>query len=246
MDAATDSDSFLSFKQRQLSAFALPPMAVVVGISQGFAAVTNIIIFVVMYWSLRPVRYPDMLLPEGVVDNIVVLCVGRGLGLAVIQLAYFGTFVAAPGKPYWIAFQMVSRFFIASTPLLANSNWSLLSIKLAVQYAQLREIESMRAIALAHQNRNLQTRALVKPHHSLASCSALRHPSPAESPTHHHNIYKLYQAIGRHIALHPEDAAGFPSFSPTVPPSLQSDQKDLYKVDGTLPNTSMAVMAYQI
>ncbi|KAG2106734.1 uncharacterized protein F5147DRAFT_699736, partial [Suillus discolor] len=32
---------------------------------------------------------------------------------------------------------------------------SLLSIKLAVKYAQLREIESMRAIALAHQNRNL-------------------------------------------------------------------------------------------
>jgi 26S proteasome regulatory subunit N6 len=32
---------------------------------------------------------------------------------------------------------------------------SLLSIKLAVKYAQLREIESMRTIALAHQNRNL-------------------------------------------------------------------------------------------
>lgn len=32
---------------------------------------------------------------------------------------------------------------------------SLLSIKLAVKYAQLREIECMRAIALAHQNRNL-------------------------------------------------------------------------------------------
>ncbi|KAG1749068.1 uncharacterized protein EDB91DRAFT_1244858 [Suillus paluster] len=32
---------------------------------------------------------------------------------------------------------------------------SLLSIKLVVKYAQLHEIESMRAIALAHQNRNL-------------------------------------------------------------------------------------------
>ncbi|OAX42300.1 nucleoside hydrolase [Rhizopogon vinicolor AM-OR11-026] len=34
------------------------------------------------------------------------------------------------------------------------------------------------------------------------------------------NIYKLYQAIGRHIALHPEDEARFPNFSPTVPPLL--------------------------
>ncbi|KAG1766216.1 hypothetical protein EV702DRAFT_1050750 [Suillus placidus] len=42
----------------------------------------------------------------------------------------------------------------------------------------------MRAIVLAHQNLNLQTRALVGPHHSLASWSALRHPSPAEPPTH--------------------------------------------------------------
>lgn len=34
------------------------------------------------------------------------------------------------------------------------------------------------------------------------------------------NIYKLYQAIGRHIALYPEDAARFPNFSPAVPPLL--------------------------
>jgi hypothetical protein len=32
---------------------------------------------------------------------------------------------------------------------------NLLSIKLVVKYAQLREIESMRAVAPAHQNRNL-------------------------------------------------------------------------------------------
>jgi 26S proteasome regulatory subunit N6 len=32
---------------------------------------------------------------------------------------------------------------------------SLLSIKLVLKYAQLREVESMRAIARAHQNRNL-------------------------------------------------------------------------------------------
>lgn len=32
---------------------------------------------------------------------------------------------------------------------------SLLSIKLAAKYAQMREVESMRAVARAHQNRNL-------------------------------------------------------------------------------------------
>ena len=32
---------------------------------------------------------------------------------------------------------------------------SLLTIKLALKYAQLRDVESMRAIARAHQNRNL-------------------------------------------------------------------------------------------
>ncbi|KAG1751646.1 nucleoside hydrolase [Suillus paluster] len=34
------------------------------------------------------------------------------------------------------------------------------------------------------------------------------------------NIYKLYQAIGRHITQYPEDEAMFPNFSPTVPPLL--------------------------
>lgn len=32
---------------------------------------------------------------------------------------------------------------------------SLLSVKLATKYAQLRDVESMRAVARAHQNRNL-------------------------------------------------------------------------------------------
>ncbi|KAG2078776.1 nucleoside hydrolase [Suillus decipiens] len=36
----------------------------------------------------------------------------------------------------------------------------------------------------------------------------------------YNNIYKLYQAVGRHIALHPEHAARFPNFSPTIPPLL--------------------------
>ncbi|KAG2087125.1 uncharacterized protein F5147DRAFT_728246 [Suillus discolor] len=96
------------FQQRQLSTFALPSMAIIAGISQGFAALANIIIFIAMCWSLRPARYPDMLQPEGMVENLVVLFVGRGLGLVIIQLAYLGTFVASPGKPYWIAIQMVT------------------------------------------------------------------------------------------------------------------------------------------
>lgn len=34
------------------------------------------------------------------------------------------------------------------------------------------------------------------------------------------NIYKLYQALGRHIAAHPEDKERFPNHTPTVPPVL--------------------------
>lgn len=107
------------FQQRQLSAFALPSMVVIAGISQGFAAVANIIICVASCWSLRPARYPDIRKPEGVLRNLIV---NRGLGLVVIQLAYFGIFVASPGKPYWIAVQMVTPRIYANTVLgLLNS-----------------------------------------------------------------------------------------------------------------------------
>lgn len=49
---------------------------------------------------------------------------------------------------------------VRDVPLLLNvaqpeDVTSLLSVKLAIKYAQLREIECMRAIAIAHQNRNL-------------------------------------------------------------------------------------------
>ncbi|KAG1846171.1 hypothetical protein C8R48DRAFT_733471 [Suillus tomentosus] len=105
------------FQQRQLSTFASPSMAIIAGMSQGFAALANIIIFIAMCWSLRPARYPDMLQPEGVVENLVVLFVGRGLGLVIIQLAYLGTFVASPGKPYWIAIQMMTPRIYANIVL---------------------------------------------------------------------------------------------------------------------------------
>ncbi|KAH0827947.1 nucleoside hydrolase [Lanmaoa asiatica] len=34
------------------------------------------------------------------------------------------------------------------------------------------------------------------------------------------NIYKLYQAVGHHIAAHPEDEERFPNYTPDVPPIL--------------------------
>ncbi|KAF8134586.1 nucleoside hydrolase [Boletus edulis] len=34
------------------------------------------------------------------------------------------------------------------------------------------------------------------------------------------NVYKLYQAVGRHIAAHPEDKERFPNYTPLVPPIL--------------------------
>ncbi|KAF9227273.1 nucleoside hydrolase, partial [Gyrodon lividus] len=36
----------------------------------------------------------------------------------------------------------------------------------------------------------------------------------------HTNIYKLYQAVGRHIATHQEDKEKFPNYTPDVPPIL--------------------------
>lgn len=59
---------------------------------------------------------------------------------------------------------------------------SLLTIKLAVKYAQLREVESMRAIARAHQDRNLADfeKALrdYKDGTSVSSTSSYQNPSP--------------------------------------------------------------------
>lgn len=103
------------FQHRQLSAFAMPTMEIIAGISQGFALAANIIIFIAMCWSLRPSRYPDMIRPVGVFENLTVVFVGRALGLVIIQLAYFCTFVALPGKPYWIALQMVAPKIYANT-----------------------------------------------------------------------------------------------------------------------------------
>ncbi|KAG2133207.1 uncharacterized protein EDB93DRAFT_1175178, partial [Suillus bovinus] len=98
-------------------------MAIIAGISQGFAAVANIIILIAMCWSLRPAHYPDMLQPEGVFENLVVLFVCHGLGLVIIHLMYLGTFVALPGKPYWIAVQMVAPRVYTNAVLGLLNTW---------------------------------------------------------------------------------------------------------------------------
>ncbi|OJA10575.1 hypothetical protein AZE42_04634 [Rhizopogon vesiculosus] len=74
------------FQHGDLTAMASPSMAVVAVISQGFAAAANIIISIAMCWSLRPKRYPDMVMPAGVLGNVVAVCITRGLGLTWIPV----------------------------------------------------------------------------------------------------------------------------------------------------------------
>lgn len=47
-------------------------------------------------------------------------------------------------------------------------------------------------------------------------CPKLVHCDFADSA----NVYKLYQAVGRHITAHPEDSERFPNYTPIVPPVL--------------------------
>jgi 26S proteasome regulatory subunit N6 len=80
---------------------------------------------------------------------------------------------------------------------------SLLSIKLAVKYAQLREIESMRAIALAHQNRNLADfeKALRDYKHGtwfslcLSYLLPTRHTELSSDPTIRSHLAALYDTL---------------------------------------------------
>ncbi|OAX35904.1 hypothetical protein K503DRAFT_858324 [Rhizopogon vinicolor AM-OR11-026] len=112
------------FQHGDLTAMASPSMAIVAVISQGFAAAANMIISIAMCWSLRPTRYPDMVMPAGVLENVIAVCISRGLVLTVVQLACIGAvggyprsrpyitssiqFIASPTKPYWIALQMIT------------------------------------------------------------------------------------------------------------------------------------------
>ena len=80
---------------------------------------------------------------------------------------------------------------------------SLLSIKLAVKYAQLREIETMQAIALAHQNRNLANfkKALRDYKHGTWFSSCLyyllptRHTELSSDPTIRSHLAALYDTL---------------------------------------------------
>ncbi|KAJ8589387.1 hypothetical protein M405DRAFT_862202 [Rhizopogon salebrosus TDB-379] len=100
-----------TFQQRELSAFASHPMAVVAGVSQGFATAAYILISIAMCWALRPRRYPDMPMlarRDDGYNQVVALSASRPFGLTLIQLACFGAFLALPTQAYWIALQMVT------------------------------------------------------------------------------------------------------------------------------------------
>ncbi|KAG1738288.1 proteasome regulatory particle subunit [Suillus occidentalis] len=74
---------------------------------------------------------------------------------------------------------------------------SLLSIKLAVKYAQLREIESMRAIALAHQNRNLADfeKALRDYKHGILLLTCHCYTELSSDPTIRSHLAALYDTL---------------------------------------------------
>ena len=78
---------------------------------------------------------------------------------------------------------------------------SLLSVKIAVKYAQLREIESMRALALTHQNRDLssrlQTRHVVFNLYNL-SPNFHCYTELSSDPTIHSHLAALHSALLQH------------------------------------------------
>jgi len=110
------------FHQQRLIVAASLPMKVVAGLSQGLAALADIIIVVTLCYAMRPSHNPRMKLPEGAFDKYVTFFINRGVCFTLIQLAYMCVFVAMPAKQFWIPFQMVvSKIYINSLLLMLNS-----------------------------------------------------------------------------------------------------------------------------
>ncbi|KIK80599.1 hypothetical protein PAXRUDRAFT_228207 [Paxillus rubicundulus Ve08.2h10] len=110
------------FAQRRLSAFGSPRLEAVAAVSQSSAAVANVIIFVTMCYSLRPARYRDIAVPNGIVETTTTLLVSRGLAFTVVQIAFFGIFVALPSRPFWIPLHMIAiKFYVNNVLGLLNA-----------------------------------------------------------------------------------------------------------------------------
>ncbi|KZP33578.1 hypothetical protein FIBSPDRAFT_924547 [Athelia psychrophila] len=109
------------FKQKRLAALATPHMEAVAAVSQGLAALADIIIVVALNYALLPSRNPKMKAPEGYFDNFVVYFINRGVCFTIFQLTYMIVFVSMPSKQIWIPFHLVVSKLYVNT-LLATLN----------------------------------------------------------------------------------------------------------------------------
>jgi hypothetical protein len=110
------------FNQQRLTEAASFQMKVVAGVSQGCAALADIIIVVALCYALQPSRNPRMRLPEGRFEEFFTFFINRGICFTIVQLAYMCVFVATPTKQFWIPFQMVaSKLYINSLLLMLNT-----------------------------------------------------------------------------------------------------------------------------
>ncbi|KAF9231187.1 hypothetical protein BU15DRAFT_68539 [Melanogaster broomeanus] len=97
-------------RHRQLN---LVGQQIIAALSQGSAAIADVIVFVTACYSLRRARYPAIVGAENIVDKNARLFVGRGLEFTIIQIAYLYVLLAFPTKLYWISFQMVGvKFYV--------------------------------------------------------------------------------------------------------------------------------------
>jgi len=97
-------------------------MEIVAGISQGFAALANIMIVIALSIFLRPSRNPRMRPPEGCFDQFVTYFINRGVCVTIVQLAYMCVFVAMPSQQIWILFHLiVSKLYVNTLLAMLNS-----------------------------------------------------------------------------------------------------------------------------